>query len=82
LEKVEKESTSREFWSSVLDVRRGEYKQALTHITATRQLLYESIPDLINFSSTSEGFEKFLTMQQLFELEEIVLLKERENKMG
>jgi hypothetical protein len=81
LERVDKESTSREFWTSVLDVRRGEYKRALIHINSTRQRLYESIPDLLNFSSTSEGFEKFLTMQQLFELEEIVLLKEREGRL-
>ena len=62
-------------------MKKGNYKEALVHINNTRQLLYESIPDLINFSSTSEGFEKFITMQQLFELEEIVILKEKEIKI-
>lgn len=65
----------------MLEVKKGNYKEALLHINNTRQLLYESIPDLMNFSSTSEGFEKLLTMQQLFELEEIVILKEKEIKI-
>ena len=35
----------------------------------------------MNFSSSSEAFEKLITLQQLFELEEVVHLKQKEEKL-
>lgn len=35
----------------------------------------------MSFSSSSEAFDKLITLQQLFELEEIVNLKQREEKI-
>lgn len=36
----------------------------------------------MNFSSSSESFEKFIKMQQLFELEEIIYLKHAQKKIS
>ena len=39
------------------------------------------IPDLMSFSSTSEAFEKLITLQRLFELEEVVFLHQKKDKL-
>ncbi len=66
---------------SILDIKKKNYDKALIEINITRKKLYEEIPDLMSFSSSSEAFDKLITLQQLFELEEIICLKQKEEKI-
>ena len=60
-----------------MDIKKEHYEEALISISNTRKRLYEDIPDLMNFTASSDAFEKLITLQQLLELEEVVQIKQK-----
>lgn len=68
-------------WQAIISIGRKEYEEASRHIRSIRKAVYELIPELVNFSSSSEYFSQFLSLQLTEELEEIIAIKTLESRL-
>ncbi|EAS01249.1 phosphatidylinositol 3- and 4-kinase family protein (macronuclear) [Tetrahymena thermophila SB210] len=77
----EENSQDKQFWQAAISISKGQYEEAKNLISESINKLDSQVSGLL-LESYSRAYESILRLQQLFEMQEIIDIKEFEEKVN